>query len=126
MILIKSFLTEVSYNCFKLIYAYLNEGDKVREYYSCLKMIVQAHLHVGFSTIFFIKRASLKWFYLCMELLQSSKILKQKNYHELFYEIFCLKFFTTPNSKNIIATLRIVTNLSWHSLLYCISMINLN
>ena len=108
MILLKPFLTEVLYDCSKLIYVYLNEGDKVREYYSCLKMIVQGHLHVGFSTIFFIKRALLKWFYLCMELLQPSKILKQKNYHELFYEIFCMKFFATPNSKNIIATLRIV------------------
>ena len=66
------------------------------------------------------------WFINLMELLQSSRILKQKNYNELFYEIFCLKFFTTPNSKNIIATLRIVTNLNWHSFLYCISMINLN
>ena len=31
MILIKSFLTGILYDCFKLIYAYLNEGDKVRE-----------------------------------------------------------------------------------------------
>ena len=38
MILIKSFLTGVLYDCFKLIYAYLNEGDKVHECYSCLKM----------------------------------------------------------------------------------------
>ena len=66
MILIISFLTGVLYDCFKLIYAYLNEGDKVRECYSCLKLIVQAHLHVGFFTVFFIKRASLKRFYLYM------------------------------------------------------------
>ena len=39
MILIKSLLTRVLYDCFKLIYAYLNEGDKVRECYSCLKML---------------------------------------------------------------------------------------
>ena len=83
MILIKAFLKGVLYDCFKLIYAYLNEGDKVREYYSCLKMIVQVHLHVGFSTIFFIKRAPLKRIYLCMKLLQSSTIFKQKNYHEV-------------------------------------------
>ena len=72
MILIKSFLTGVLYDCFKLIYAYLNEGDKVRECYSCLKMIVQGHLHVGFFTILFIKRASHRRFYLYIKLLQSS------------------------------------------------------
>ena len=37
------------------LYTYLNKGDKVCECYSCLKMIVQADLHVGFFTIFFIK-----------------------------------------------------------------------
>ena len=63
IILIKSFLTGVLYDCFKLIYAYLNEGDKVCECYSCLKMVIQAHLHVGFFTIFFIKRESHKRFY---------------------------------------------------------------
>ena len=47
-------------DCFKLIYAYLNEAEKVREYYSCLKMTIQAHLHVSSLTIFIIKRASLK------------------------------------------------------------------
>ena len=53
MILIKSFLTEVSYDRFKLIYAYLNEGEKIRECYSCLKMIIQAHLHVPFVSQYF-------------------------------------------------------------------------
>ena len=74
IILIKSFLTRVLYDCFKLIYAYLNERDKVCECYSCLKMVIQAHLHVGFLIIFFIKRASLKRFYLYFKLLQSSTI----------------------------------------------------
>ena len=83
MILIKSFLTEVLYDCFKLIYVYLNEEDKVRECYNCLEMLVQAHLHVGFLTIFFVKRALLKRFYLYMKLLQSSTIFKQKNNHEV-------------------------------------------
>ena len=64
MILIKSFLAGTFYDCFKLIYAYLNEGDKVRKRYSCLKIIAQTYLHDGFSIIFFIKRASLKRFYL--------------------------------------------------------------
>ena len=62
------------YDCFKLIYAYLNEGNKVCECYSCLKMVIQAHLHVGFFTIFFIKRASLKRFYLYLKQLQLSTI----------------------------------------------------
>ena len=83
MILMKSFLTEVLYDRLKLIYTYLNEENKVRECYSCLKMIIQAHLHVGFFTIFFIKRASLKRFYLYMKLLQSTPIFKEKNNHEV-------------------------------------------
>ena len=55
---IKSFLTGVLHDRFKLIYTYLNEGDKIRECYSCLKMIMQSYSHLGFFT-FFIKRASL-------------------------------------------------------------------
>ena len=78
MIFIKSFLTGVLYDCFKLMYAYLNEGDKVCECYGCLKMVIQARLHVGFSRMIFIKRTSLKLLSLYMKLLQSSTILKQK------------------------------------------------
>ena len=62
------------YDCFKLIYAYLNEGDKICVCYSCLKMVIQARLHVGFFAIFFVKRASLKRFYLYLKLLQLSTI----------------------------------------------------
>ena len=52
------FLNRVLYDCFKLVHAYSNEGDKVRECYNCLKMMIQAYLHVVFfHTI--IKRASL-------------------------------------------------------------------
>ena len=36
----------------KLIYEYLNEGDKVRECNSCLKLMIQAHLDVGFPQYF--------------------------------------------------------------------------
>ena len=54
MILIKSFLTGVLHDCFKLIYMYLNEVDKVRKCYSCLKMIVQAHLHLISSQYFLL------------------------------------------------------------------------
>ena len=67
----------VSYDCFKLIFTHLNEGDKVR----CLKLMMQAHLHLGIFTIFFIKRVSLKWFYLCTKLFQPSPIFKQRNNH---------------------------------------------
>ena len=63
MILIKSFLTGVSYDRFKLTYVNLNEQDRVRECYNCLKLMIQAHLHVGFLTKFFIKHVSLKRFY---------------------------------------------------------------
>ena len=76
--LIKSFLTGVLYYSFKLTYAYLNEGDQFCECYSCLQMMILAHLHVRFSTIFFIKRALRKGFYLSLKLLQSRATFKQK------------------------------------------------
>ena len=77
VILIKSsFLIGVLYDYFELIYVYLDEGDRVRECYHCL--MIQAHLHVGFMTIFFIKPASIKSFYLYMKLLQAGTIFKQK------------------------------------------------
>ena len=79
MILMRSFLTRVLYDCFKVIYAYLNHGDNVRECYSCLEM--QAYLHVGFFTMFFIKRASLKRFYLYMKLLK--QIIFAQNFLQL-------------------------------------------
>ena len=60
MIPVKSFLTGALYDSFKLIYAYLSEGDKVHECCSCFKMMMQSHLHVCFFKIFFIKRALLK------------------------------------------------------------------
>ena len=81
MILIKSFLTGVAYDCFKIIQQYLNEGDKVLECYSCLKMMVQAYLQVCFFLLFSVARGSLKRFYLYIKLLQSSTIFKQKNNH---------------------------------------------
>ena len=73
-------------------------------------MVILTHLHVVFFTIFFIKRALRKRFYLSLKLLQSRTIFKQKGSHEVSsHYIFCMKFFATPNSKKIIATLRIVT-----------------
>ena len=63
MVLIKSFLTGVWYDSFKLTCVYSDEREEVRERYSCLKMIVQSHLHFDFFTIVFIKRALLKRFY---------------------------------------------------------------
>ena len=69
-------------DCFKLKYAYLNEGDKVCVCYSCLKLVKQAHLHVGFFAIFFIKRASHKRFYLYLKLLKIKYTsLNKKNDH---------------------------------------------
>ena len=65
------------------MYMYLNERDKLCECYSCLKIVMQAHLHVGLFAIFFIKRASLKRFYLSLKLLQSRAIFKQKGNHEV-------------------------------------------
>ena len=107
-IFIKSVFTGVLCNSFKIVYAYLNDEDKVRECYSCLKMMIKTHLHVGFIPRFLTKRAPLKQFYLYMKLSQSSTMFKQKNNHEVYCDWnFCI--FATPNSKTIIATLRIVT-----------------
>ena len=44
----------------KLTYMYLNAGDKVRECYSILKLMLQAHLHDGSSTAYFVKNVSVK------------------------------------------------------------------
>ena len=46
-------------------------------------MVTLAHLHVGFSTTFFIKRVLLKRFYLSLKLLQSRTTFKQKGNHEV-------------------------------------------
>ena len=40
------------FDCLKRTYAYLNEGDKVCQCYSCLKMVIQAYLNVGFLQYF--------------------------------------------------------------------------
>ena len=55
MVLIKPFLTGALYDRSKLVYGYSNKRDKVHEYYSCLKLIIQVYLNVSFSKIFFIK-----------------------------------------------------------------------
>ena len=44
MALIKFCLTWVLSDDFKLTWVYLNEGDKVCEFNSCLKLMIQAHL----------------------------------------------------------------------------------
>ena len=109
MALIKTFLTGVLNDCFKHIYAYLNEEVKVCECYSCLKMMIQAHLYVGFFPIFCIEHALLKQFYLYMKLLQSSTIYKQKLImeclavkflHEIFYNSR-LKKYNCNSSHNL-------------------------
>ena len=68
---------------FTRIYAYLNEGDQFCECCSCLKIVIPAHLYVGFFAIFFITRALLKQFYLSLKLLQSRATFKQKSNHEV-------------------------------------------
>ena len=47
-------LTGTLYNRSKLVYVLLNEGDMVPEFYSCLKFIVQANLHVVFAQNIFV------------------------------------------------------------------------
>ena len=43
-------------------------------------------------------------------MLQLSTIFKERNNHEVYCnKNFCVKIFTTPNSKYLIATLSIVT-----------------
>ena len=91
MIVIKSFLTGIFYDCFELICMYLNEWNRVCECYSCL--MIQGHLHLSFMTIFFIKPASIKLFYLYMKLLQSSTIFKENIIMKcLAIKIFALNF----------------------------------
>ena len=51
MIFIKYFFTDELYDHIKVMNVYLTEGDKVDKCYSCLKLIIQAHLHVVFFTI---------------------------------------------------------------------------
>ena len=70
---------------------YLNEGNKIRECCSCLEMMIQADLHVGFFKIFFIKRASLKGFYSFKKLLQLSAIFKQK---KIINKCLAIKIFS--------------------------------
>ena len=60
MVLIKSFLTGVLHDHFKLTYMYLNEEEKFRECCECYnskKLTIQANLHVGFFTISFVKHS---------------------------------------------------------------------
>lgn len=85
--------------------------------------IKQALYVLVFANYFSFKR-----FYWYIKLLQSSTVFKPGNKHEVpCNKNFCTKFFTIPHSKNIVATLRLVTieNLSWHSFLYYNSMIDL-
>ena len=45
----------MSFQTYMHVYVYLNEGDKVCECYSCLKLTIQAHLHDAFSQYFCMK-----------------------------------------------------------------------
>ena len=100
MILITSLLTRVLHDRFKLHISVFSEGDKVSEYYSRLKLMIQAHLYVTFFTTFFTRHISLTQFHWNIKLLQSSKIFEHRNDHEVScIWNFCKKFFKTLNSK---------------------------
>ena len=49
MIFLKSLLTGVLYDCFKLKFVYFNEGLEIGERHSCLKLRIKVHLHDAFS-----------------------------------------------------------------------------
>ena len=60
MVLIKSYFTETLSDCSKLTYVYWNYGDQDRDCYSCLNLMVKAHLLVAFFKMFFIIHVSVK------------------------------------------------------------------
>ena len=80
MILIESFLKEALYDWSKLVWVYLNDGDKVRECYANSLLInvrefkMQVFLHVDFFKTFLINYVLLKQSYLYMKQLQSITI----------------------------------------------------
>ena len=51
------FITGTLHERFSFVYTYLNELDKVFERYGCLKLMIQAHLHIGFFTIFHLSNS---------------------------------------------------------------------
>ena len=71
------------------LYPYLNEREMVREYYSCFEMIVQAHLHVGFSTYVLLNGHYLNdviYIWNCFNPAQFlNKKLSLKFLHEIFF-----------------------------------------
>ena len=106
MILLKSFLV-ILLDRFKLTYVYLNEGDMF-ESYSCLNWLrlTIVLIHNIFST----KNIFTSTIPLIYETAATFKQFLNKEIMKcLVITIFCMKSFTTSNSKNIIATLRIVT-----------------
>ena len=112
-ILIKFFWKEfcfirVLYDCFKLIYAYLNEGDKIGERYSSLKMMIQAHLHVVFSQYLSLNVHHLNDSIYIWNCCNQARFSNKKIIMKCFAINIFAWFFTTPNSKNITETLRIV------------------
>ena len=63
-------------------------------------MVILAHLHAGFFTLFFFKCALLKRFYLSLKLLQSRTTFKQKgNMKCLAIKIFAWNFLQLPIQK---------------------------
>ena len=84
MFLIKSFLKGALYDCSR---------------HSCLKLMIQAHLHAGSFKLCFTKHNWLLLIYLRNETIMKCFTIKK----------FCMDFFTTLKPKIIIETLRSVT-----------------
>ena len=63
--------------------AYLNERDKVRESYSCLKMMMQAHVHTGFSLYFSLTVHHLNYSIYIRNCCNQAQFLNKKNNHEV-------------------------------------------
>ena len=100
------------YDCLELIFAYLNEWDKVRECRSCLKMIIQAYLHVRLhvhtspftSNVHHLSDSICIW-----NCCNHAQFLSKKQPWSVLLLKFLPEIFLTPSSKNIIGTQRIVT-----------------
>lgn len=82
MSLIKFFLKRILYDRFKIKYGYLNEEENAREYYRCMRLMIQAHSHV-FLNIFLIKHITKKR--PCMK----HKFLDRNNHEVSCNQHFC-------------------------------------
>ena len=100
-VLIKSFLNGALHDHSKLTYLYLSEKDKDCKCYSCLKLMIQAHLHVVFLKIFFIKffhfNDSVEISSYCN---QAQFLNKEISWNWLVIEFFAWNFLQLPIKKS--------------------------